>query len=124
MRDPNLSEADILRGGQLFGIDFTRPRAVILVGANDYILESITRLIPIWMRRGFSSAKTVIQCVVSYFSLPRDTICAYIGNGEIAILKASTSRDLAGWVDQQDRSDWGTMSWANLDALKRASVAC
>ncbi len=41
LRDPQLTEADILRGGQLFGIDFTRPRAVILVGAANYILGDL-----------------------------------------------------------------------------------
>ncbi len=122
LRDPNLTEADILRGGQLFGIDFTRPRAVILVGAASYILgQDQDPSLDVDDARLQGRAKNVIKCVVSYFSLPRDTICAYIGNGEIAILKASTSRDLAGWVDQQDSSDWGTLSWANLGALKRAT---
>jgi carbohydrate diacid regulator len=123
LRDPNLTEADILRGGQLFGIDFTRPRAVILVGASSYILGPDLESDPdLDEARILQRAKNLIKCVVSYFSLPRDTICAYIGNGEIAILKASSSRDLAGWVEQRDRSDWGTMSWANLDALKRATA--
>ncbi len=121
LRDPHLTDADILRGGQLFGIDFTRPRAVILVGAGSYILgddDDEGRYDDVTIQR---RARRLIKSVVSYFSLPRDTICAYIGNGEIAILKASSSRDLAGWVDQQDGADWGTMSWANLVALKRAT---
>lgn len=121
LRDPHLTEADILRGGQLFGIDFTRPRAVILVGAFNYLLgdDPEQDFDDLRLQR---RAKTLIKCVVSYFSLPRDTICAYIGNGEVAILKASSSRDLAGWIEQQDSSDWGTLSWANLSALKRATT--
>jgi carbohydrate diacid regulator len=120
LRDPNLAEADILLGGQIFGIDLTRPRAVILVDAADYILERGAE--PNTNEaRDQQRAKAVITCIATYFSLPRDTICAYIGNGEVAILKASSSRDLAGWVEQQDNANWGTMSWANLSALKRAA---
>ncbi len=120
--DPSLSEADILRGGRLFGIDFTRPRAVILVRAADYILGGTLDVDPDQEARVNRRAEFVIQCIVSYFSLPRDTICAHIGNGEIAILKASSSQDLAGWVEQPDHSDCGMTSWANLNALKRASA--
>ena len=128
LRDPSLSEADILRRGRLFGIDFTRPRAVILVGAADYILRDHRDVDPDMEEARVSEARIkrraqfVIQCIVSYFSLPRDTICAHLGDGEIAILKASSSQDLAGWVEQPDQPDWGTTSWANLRALKRAST--
>jgi carbohydrate diacid regulator len=121
LRDPYLAEADILLGGQIFGIDFTRPRAVILVDARDSILAGERDAeLAIDGEREQRRAKAVITSIVNYFSLPRDTICAYIGNGEVAILKASSSRDLAGWVEQQDNANWGTMSWANLSALKRA----
>jgi carbohydrate diacid regulator len=120
LRDPRLSEADILLGGQIFGIDLTRPRAVILVDASGYILsnrddaqaDEATE-----QRR----AQRVIGCIVNYFSLPSDTICADIGGGEIAILKASSSRDLAGWVEPADSPRWGPLSWADLGALKRAA---
>jgi carbohydrate diacid regulator len=122
LRDPQLTEADILLGGQIFGIDLTRPRAVILVDASDSILIGERAVEPdVDDALEQRQAKAVITCIVNYFSLPRDTICAYIGNGEVAILKASSSRDLAGWVEQQDNASWGPMSWANLSALKRAA---
>jgi len=122
LRDPNLAEADILLGGQIFGIDLTRPRAVLLVDAAGYILEGERETVATAdAEREARRAKSVISCIVNYFSLPSDTICAYIGNGEVAMLKASTSRDLAGWVEQQDNANWGSMSWANLTALKRAA---
>jgi carbohydrate diacid regulator len=120
LRDSRLAEADILLGGQIFGIDLTRPRAVILVDAAGYILNNQPE------RETDDSgerrrAQQVISCIVKYFSLPSDTICADIGDGEIAILKASSSRDLASWVEPADRSRWGTLSWADLGALKRAA---
>jgi carbohydrate diacid regulator len=121
-----MTEADILRGGQVLGIDFTRPRAVILVDARGYILRTgpgtchgkVPEPNPEQVAR---RAQRVIASIVSFFSLPNDTICAYLGGGEVAILKASTTQDLAGWVDQLDNPDWGSTSWANLTALKRAA---
>jgi len=120
LRDPRLAEADILLGGQIFGIDLTRPRAVILVDASNYILND--RRKPQVDEGGEQQrAQQVISCIVNYFSLPSDTICADIGDGEIAILKASSSRDLAGWVEPADSPRWGPLSWADLGALKRAA---
>ena len=75
-----LAEADILRQGQLLGMDFTRPRAVILIDAADYILElqniqTLDAETWIWQR-----AQSAIDSIVSFFHLPNDTICAYIGD--------------------------------------------
>lgn len=118
-----LNEADILRQGQLLGMDFTRPRAVVLIDAADYILESqhFTSLGAetwIWQR-----AQSVINSIVSFFHLPNDTICAYIGNGEVAVLKASSTPDLVAWAEREDSPSQSNPSWANLSALKRASAA-
>src|SRR5207248_3796337 len=40
LRGPLREEEDILREGQILGMDFTRPRAVILINAADYILAT------------------------------------------------------------------------------------
>ena len=40
--------------------------------------------------------------MVEFFELPNDTICAYIGDGEIAVLKASNRRNLTRWVSDGD----------------------
>jgi carbohydrate diacid regulator len=40
----------------------------------------------------------VVASVVSFFNLPDDTICAYIGAGEVVVLKARTTRDLDRWA--------------------------
>ena len=97
-----LAEADILRQGQLLGMDFTRPRAVILIDAADYILEpkqivSIDAETWIWQR-----AQSAINSVVRFFHLPNDTICAYIGDGEVAVLKASSTQDLIAWAEREN----------------------
>jgi carbohydrate diacid regulator len=117
-------EADILREGQILGMDLTRPRAVILIDAADYILASTAAgrfevaNAQVWRR-----SQLIISSIVSFFHLPSDTICAYIGNGEVAVLKASSTQDLVAWTDQEDSTGQSNPSWANLAALKRAGIA-
>ena len=118
-----LAEADILRQGQLLGMDFTRPRAVILIDAADYILEpkqivSVDAETWIWQR-----AQSAIDSIVRFFHLPNDTICAYIGDGEVAVLKASSTQDLIAWAERENSPSQSNPSWANLKALKRAGAA-
>ena len=117
-------EAAILREGQVLGMDFAPPRAVILIDAADYILapagasrREATETV-IWRR-----AQVVIGSVVNFFRLPSDTICAHIGHGEVAVLKASNTKNLESWVEQADEHDPTSPSWANLTALKRAGNA-
>lgn len=123
LRGPIGDETDILREGQILGMDFSRPRAVMLIDAADYILD--------WGRSGRAEtsetlvrrrAQAVIDGVVNFFNLPNATICAYIGDGEVAVLKASTTQDLVPWIDQGGH-EVVSASWANLAALKRAGAA-
>ncbi len=123
LRGSTLASSDILRQGQLLGMDFTRPRAVVLIDAAEYILEpqhiaSFNSETLIWQR-----AQCIINSIVSFFHLPNDTICAYIGDGEVAVLKASSTQDLAVWAGREDSPSQSIPSWANLSALKRASGA-
>lgn len=116
-------EADMMRQGQILGMDFTRPRSVILIDAADYILTPATT------HRGISEAliwqrsQFIINSIVSFFHLPSDTICGYIGDGEVAVLKASASQDLVLWTTGADESNLLNPSWANLSALKRSATA-
>src|SRR5690606_364838 len=57
-------------------------------------------------------AQLVIASVVGFFDLPNDSICAYIGDGDIAVLKASSTQDLVAWTDE-DSPDQPAASWAN-----------
>ncbi len=109
------NEADILRQGQILGMDLTKARAVILIDAADYILASATDT------QICRQAQFIINSIVSFFHLPSDTICAYIGDGEVAVLKASSTPDLVAWANQNDKASQSNPSWANLVALKRAS---
>lgn len=118
-------EADILREAQILGMDFTRPRAVFLIDASDYVLawgRGATRYetSEALVRR---RAHHVINSVVRFFNLPSATICAYIGDGEVAVLKASSTQDLAPWTDRAEKIDHLAPSWANLPAQKRAGRA-
>lgn len=118
-----LAQTDTMRQGQLLGMDFTRPRAVILIDAAEYILAaehiaSLNKETWIWQRAQF-----IINSIVSFFHLPNDTICAYIGDGEVAVLKASSTQDLDMWANLEDSPSQSIPSWANLSALKRAGAA-
>jgi carbohydrate diacid regulator len=123
LRGSFADEADIEREGNVLGMDFSPPRAVVLIDASSYILGSATtdgvELDAASIRR---RAQFVINSIVGFFDLPNDAICGYIGHGEVAILKASTTRDLHAWADGESGRD-RTVSWANLDALKRAASA-
>ena len=122
LRGPAADEASLLREGQILGMDLRRPRAVILINAASYIQPEDTVE---WSERHEARvprrAQIVIASIVSFFSLPNDTICAYIGDGEVAVLKASSTQDLAAWTDGGTGAEPANASWANLTALKRAA---
>lgn len=102
------------------GIDLRPPRAVILVDASYYLMGN-------WNPEHWEAAEaqidrrvqSVMDRIVDFFSLPNDTICAYMGEGEIALLKASDTKNLTAWADGSPVP--ATSSWSNLTALKRAA---
>jgi carbohydrate diacid regulator len=118
-------EAAILHEAKLLGLDLMPPRAVILIDAVDAILGSAAPN-PDRAPMGHHvdrQVRLLIGSIVSFFRLPNDTICAHLGDGEVAILKASNTRNLEGWADPPVGHDGGTASWADLGALMRASEA-
>jgi len=121
LRSSSRDESEVLREAQILGLDFTRPRAVILIDAAHYLLSCPMKPSGTLDAQTQRSVQTIISSIVKFFHLPNDTICAYIGGSEIAVLKASSTQDLEAWADQQDPA--GNPSWANLSALKRASTA-
>jgi carbohydrate diacid regulator len=102
------------------GIDLRPPRAVVLVDASYYLRGA-------WNPERWDPEEAqidrrvqlVLDRIVDFFSLPNDTICAYMGEGEIALLKASDTKNLTAWAEGQSTPT--TSSWANLSALKRAA---
>lgn len=117
-------ESDMLREAQVLGMDLGPPRAVILIDASSFILgpypyESTELRGSVARRR----AQATISSVASFFKLPNNAICGYIGNGEIAVLKASSTQDLAAWATGDASGANASASWANLTALKRAAAA-
>ena len=114
-------EAQVLREAQILGMDFTRPRAVILIDAADYLLSSQVKRYEALDSQSQRRVQLIIGSIVSFFHLPSDTICAYIGGTEIVVLKASSTQDLSAWSDRADLPS--NQSWANLTALKRASAS-
>lgn len=118
-------EGTILRQAKLLRINLAPPRAVILIDAADYILGSASEAgsPDTWNNLMQRRAQYVVSNVVSFFHLPSDTICAYIGDGEVAVLKASDTKNLVNWVDNPTELDQLSSPWANLAALERAGNA-
>jgi len=116
-------EAGVIREAQVLGMDLSRPRAVMLIDATAYILAPSTV-----SERGEETticrrARDVIRHIVHFFNLPSAAICTYLGDGQVAILKASSSRDLAPWSTDGRDVEVPATSWANLPAQKRAGQA-
>lgn len=116
-------EDTILRQAQTLGLDFGPPRAVILIDAKDYICGSAHLTRPVSEAQMQRRAQFIIGSVVGFFHLPNDTICAYLGDGEVAVLKASNTKNLVSWADDEIGPDQENGSWANLSALRRAAQA-
>lgn len=114
----------VLREAQILGMDVSRPRSVLLIDAAEFIMGSSAEELSLGQatERQYR-AQTVISSIVRFFSLPNATICAYIGNGEVAVLKACGTQDLMAWAENQERTESLGPSWANLSALKRAGSA-
>ena len=121
LRGYSQDQENVLRTGQLLGMDLNLPRAVILIDAADYILGGDECQNETGEARIPRRAQVVIKGVVNFFHLPNDTICAYIGDGEIVVLKASSTHDLEAWTDTEE--EHVSSSWTNLIALKRAASA-
>lgn len=116
-------ETMALQQANLLGIDFTPPRAVILIDATEFILP-ISHGLESSSYHHQRCSQTVINSVVTFFNLPDDTICADLGGGQFAVLKASDSKNLSPWAAHTvAQGDGMGSSWTNLNALKRASNA-
>jgi len=114
----------ILQEARLLGLDLSTPRAVLLIGAEEYILgPHLPKQSEPDEARERRRAHLVISSVVSFFHLPNDTICTYIGNGEIVVLKASNTKNLLPWAEPGMIDDANHSTWANLAALKQAGEA-
>lgn len=115
-------EESILREAQILGMDLTSPRAVILIDAAGFIRKGAGSrpLTEMEVRR---RAQLMIASTVGFFTLPNDTICGYVGNGELVVLKASSTRDLAPWTRTHCAADDFVDTWANLSALSQACDA-
>jgi len=116
-------EAIATQYGDRFEIDFTPPRAVILINATAYILQGSTTGHEVTENERQRRTRTIIRSIVNFFHLPNDTICADLGRGEICVLKASDTKNLGSWAQAEYDGKGLSSSWANLAALKRAADA-
>lgn len=114
---------DVLLNAKLLDLDLAPPRAVILIDAADFIQGGSHHRSEWSLDEDRRRARLVVASVVGFFHLPDDTICAESNDGEIVVLKASDSKNLAGWIDPTDDPEPAGVSWSNLVALKRAGRA-
>ena len=119
------NEEDLLQQGQRLGMDLSRPRAVLLIDASNYIgatgHDNSSAIVEPLQPTNWLKTRFIIRRIVNFFSLPSEAICAYIGGGVIAVLKASTTRDLKLWAFRFGEDEDLPSTWSNLSALKRAS---
>ncbi|MES1024655.1 helix-turn-helix domain-containing protein [Gloeocapsa sp. BRSZ] len=106
-----VDETGILRQAKLLGLNLMPPRAVILINVGDCTANELHQ---------HRLAQLAISSVVSFFHLPDDTICANLGDGEVAVLKASDTKNLGSWAENGKNTECVNAVWANLTALKRA----
>lgn len=115
-----VDEIEILRQAKLLGLNLIPPRAVILIHAGDCAKHSAGGDRTGTELQQHRLAQLAISSVVSFFHLPDDTICANLGGGEVAVLKASDTKNLGTWADANPTESTANAVWANLKALKRA----
>lgn len=116
------SEDEVVEEARSLGMDLSQPRAVILVDASDYALGPASQATgPDRIAETRARSREVIAAIVAFFMLPHEAICADLGDGLIAVLKASNSRNLDEWVDEPGADAPTSPSWSNLAALKRAA---
>lgn len=129
-------EEQILTQARFLGMDLTPPRAVVLIDASDYLFGAQSSggrngatggqqpdSSGMQAARVQRQAQFIISSIVSFFHLSNETICAYIGEGTVAVLKATNTKNLTPWVSGERAADDSNNSWANLAALKRAANA-
>src|SRR5690606_22887830 len=119
------SDEDVIREGQILNMDLSRPRAILLIDAGEYLgvrEQSGGQVRQDGALSDWVAAQSFIRLIVRFFTLPSDAICAYVGQGEIAVLKASTSQDLDPWARRNGDPNEVPSSWSNLGALKNAAA--
>ena len=101
---------------------------MILIDAADYLLrrgrsDSDPGRRP--QRARPAAGQFIIGSVVSFFHLPNDTICAYIGDGQIAVLKASNTQESCqlGRTGRCPTTEFSS-SWANLAPSNVPAMRC
>jgi carbohydrate diacid regulator len=112
----------ILEQAQRLELDLTPPRAVILIDAREFVCSyGFKQRHEEEQRR----SQFITDSIVSFFHLPNDTICADLGKGEFAVLKASDTRNMGSWAinSTMPSVEFASSSWTNLEAVKRAGNA-
>lgn len=108
----------ILRQAKALNLNLTPPRAVLLVDAASSFRPEASLSPDVVDLYQYRHMRAIIDSIVGFFHLPDDTICADLGNGHIAVLKASNSQNLAHWTSEG--ATQASASWSDITALKRA----
>jgi carbohydrate diacid regulator len=102
----------LVADARMHGINLNLPRAVVLVDASDCTLgPALPTLDGTDHGHAQLRSREIFAEIVSFITLPHDTICTGLGNGEIPILRASNSRNLDEWFQEDPepvnlRRDW------------------
>ncbi len=115
---PPGEETALRREGQMLGLTFAYPRAVLVLDAADYILAPLTGT---WSETAESRLNRRTQLTLAninrFFHQPNDALAAYMGDGEVVILKAYNPSPANG------NGHESAPHWADLAALKQIGEA-
>jgi carbohydrate diacid regulator len=118
--------ADAVQEAELYGFDLMQSWALLLMDASGYIMSSRTpaTLAPskaiMWQR-----AANIVYTVPSFFPAGVELVCAYIGDGKVAVLRlmqAASSHGESGLTGEARASRWSP-SWESLHRLQEESQA-
>lgn len=116
LRGAPLAEAEVARLGQILGLHFSWPRAVMLIHAGEF-LQPAERNLRGANARLLARSEGLISTLCAMFPTPYDPICAYIGAGQLALLAAPAGEEARPGQELAASPDW-----AELEALKRLAT--
>jgi carbohydrate diacid regulator len=112
----------VLRTAQTLGVDLERPRAVLLIDAAAFILSPAVSIRGdgenLRSRRGRLRARQVQTSIARFFGSLQEEVTAYLGDGEIVLLKDCGGLEHGESDGQRRRSEHAAVGFDSLDALK------
>ena len=119
LHGPPRDEAATRREGQMLGLTFAYPRTVLVLDATDYIMAPLSGA---WSEvaegRVIRRTQLALATINRFFHQPNEALAAYLGDGEIVILKAYNPSAGNGTGHSAGAS---APRWADLAGLRQTA---